>query len=99
MVVFSIFLFKKYRKDELVFSQIVNSFLKKKVHKQLQVHLECGPKLAIQDSRDSLIENLLNEDDFDHMNLVVANFKTPLKEMSLQVDLNQEEKYNSYLYS
>jgi hypothetical protein len=99
MVIFSVFLFKNYRNQELVYSQMINGFLKKKVHTKLQVELECGPKLATQDSRDTIIESLLNEDDFDHMNLVVVNFKTPLKEMSLQIDLNQEEKWNDYLYS
>jgi hypothetical protein len=99
MVIFSVFLFKNYRNQESVYAQMINSFLKKKVHTKLQVELECGPKLATQDSRDTIIESLLNEDDFDHMNLVVVNFKTPLKEMSLQIDLNQEEKWNDYIYS
>lgn len=78
---------------------MVNGFLKKKVHTKLQVQLECGPKLTIQDSRDNIIDNILNEHDFDHMNLVVVNFKTPLKEMTLQVDLNKEQIWNDYLYS
>lgn len=99
MVIFSVFLFKKYRNQESAYTQIVNAFLKKKVHSKIEVRLECGPKLATQDSRDTILEGLLNEDDFDYMNLVVANFKTPLKEMSLQIDLNQEEKWNDYLYS
>ncbi len=99
MVIFSVFLFKNYRNQESAYAQMINGFLKKKVHTKLQVELECGPKLATQDSRDTIIESLLNEDDFDHMNLVVVNFKTPLKEMSLQIDLNQEEKWNDYIYS
>ena len=48
---------------------------------------------------NSWVQPKNDEDDFDYMNLVVANFKTPLKEMSLQIDLNQEDKWNSYLYS
>ena len=99
MVIFSVFLFKKYRNQELAYTQMVNTFLRKKVHAKIEIQLECGPKLATQDSRDNIIESLLNEDDFDYMNLVVANFKTPLKEMSLQIDLNQEEKWNAYIYS
>lgn len=98
MVIFSVFLFKNYRNQESAYAHMINSFLKKKVHTKLQVELECGPKLATQDSRDTIIESLLNEDDFDHMNLVVVNFQTPLKQMTLQIDLNQEQKWNDYLY-
>jgi hypothetical protein len=100
MVVFSIFLFKNYRKEEAVYFQMINNFLKKKIGYKIDLSIECGPKLALEDSRDILIENILNDDDdFDHMNLVVATFKTALKEVNMQIDLNKEDKYENYLYS
>ena len=40
-----------------------------------------------------------DDDDFDPMNLVVATFKTALKEVNMQIDLNKEDKYENYLYS
>lgn len=99
MVIFAVFLFKNYRKEELIYSGMINNFLKKKISLKINLTIECGPKLAIKDSRDILIENILNEEDFDHMNLVVATFKTGLKEVNIQIDLNREEKYENYLYS
>ena len=100
MVVFSIFLFKNYRKEEAVYFQMINNFLKKKIGYKIDLSIECGPKFALEDSRDILIENILNDDDdFDHMNLVVATFKTALKEVNMQIDLNKEDKYENYLYS
>jgi len=99
MVIFSIFLFKKYRKEENVYYQMINNFLRRKVGYSIDLKIECGPKFSIEDQRELVIDNLLNQEEFDHMNLVVAQFKTALKEVNIQIDLNQEEKYESYLYS
>jgi hypothetical protein len=99
MVIFSIFLFKKYRKEENVYNQMINNFLRRKIGYSIDLKIECGPKFSLEDQRELVIENILNDEDFDHMNLVVAQFKTALKEVNMQVDLNKEEKYEHYLYS
>ena len=99
MVIFSIFLFKKYRKEENVYNQMINSFLRRKIGYSIDLKIECGPKFSLEDQRELVIENILNDEDFDHMNLIVAQFKTALKEVNMQVDLNKEEKYEHYLYS
>lgn len=99
MVIFSIFLFKKYRKEENVYNQMINNFLRRKIGYSIDLKIECGPKFSLEDQRELVIENILNDEDFDHMNLVVVQFKTALKEVNMQVDLNKEEKYEHYLYS
>jgi hypothetical protein len=99
MVIFSIFLFKKYRKEENVYNQMINNFLRRKIGYSIDLKIECGPKFSLEDQRELVIENILNDEDFDHMNLIVAQFKTALKEVNMQVDLNKEEKYEHYLYS
>jgi hypothetical protein len=99
MVIFSIFLFKKYRKEENVYNQMINNFLRRKIGYSIDLKIECGPKFSLEDQRELVIENILNDEDFDHMNLVVAQFKTALKQVNMQVDLNKEEKYEHYLYS
>lgn len=79
---------------------MISNFLRRKIGYSIDLKIECGPKFSIEDQRDLVIDNLLNsEESFDHMNLIVAQFKTPLKEVNIQIDLNQEEKYESYLYS
>ena len=99
MVIFSIFLFKKYRKEETAYHQMINNFLRRKIGYSIDLKIECGPKFSLEDQRELVIENILNDEEFDHMNLVVAQFKTALKEVNIQIDLNQEEKYENYLYS
>jgi len=98
MVIFSIFLFKRYRKEN-VYHQMINNFLRRKVGYSIDLKIECGPKFSIEDQRELVIENILNNDDFDHMNLIVAQFKTSLKDVTIQIDLNKESKYEDYLYS
>jgi hypothetical protein len=99
MVIFSIFLFKKYRKEENVYNQMINNFLRRKIGYSIDLKIECGPKFSLEDQRELVIENILNDEDFDHMNLIVAQFKTALKEVNMQINLNKEEKYEHYLYS
>lgn len=78
---------------------MITNFLRRKVGYKIDLKIECGPKFSLEDQRELVIENLLNDEEFDHMNLVVATFKTALKEVNIQIDLNKEEKYEHYLYS
>jgi hypothetical protein len=55
--------------------------------------------MSLQDQRDLVIDSLINDDDLNFMNLVVVEFKTGFKSVNLQIDLNEEDKYEQYLYS
>lgn len=98
MVIFSVFLFKKYRKEENVYKQMIVNFLIRKVGYSINLSLEVGPKLSLEDQREVLLDGILNDDEIDYLNLVVVQFKTPLKEVNMQIDLNKESKYEDYLY-
>lgn len=99
MVIFSVFLFKNYRKEETAYHQMIVNFVRRKIGFNIDLQVEVGPKLSLQDQRESVIENLLNDDVVDIMNLVVVKFKTGDKEASIQINLNDEDKYEQYLYS
>jgi len=99
MVIFSVFLFKKYRKEENVYRQMIVNFLRKKVGYSIELSLECGPKIPKQEQRDNLIDGILNDEEIIYLNLVVVEFRTSYKSVSLQIDLNQEDKYDQYLYA
>jgi hypothetical protein len=99
MVIFSIFLFKNYRKDENAYFQMILNFVRRKIGHNIDLKIEVGPKLSIQEQRENVIDNLLNDDDIDIMNLVVVKFKTGDKEATIQINLNEEDKYEQYLYS
>ncbi len=98
MVIFSIFLFKEYRNRESLYTQTINGFLKRKIGYSIDLSVECGPKITIDEKRDLLLENILNDENNDYMNLVVVSFKTALKEVNMQIDLNKEHNYEDYLY-
>ena len=57
--------------------------------------------MALEDQRDMQIDSILNNfDESKFLNLVVVEFQTGFKErITLQVNLNAEERYESYLYS
>jgi hypothetical protein len=99
LVIFSIFLFKNYRKEEKVYHQMIVNFLRRKVGYKIDLEIQVGPKYTLQEQRDNIIESIINNEDVSNLNLVVANYKTGLKEVSIQIDLNEEDKYEEYLYS
>jgi hypothetical protein len=98
IVIFSVFLFKKYRKDEKIYEKMVSNFIFKKTRYSINIKLETGPKFPLEEQRNILLDSLLNDDDIYNLNLIVVHYKTPLKEVSMQIDLNNKYKYEEYLY-
>lgn len=78
---------------------MINNFLRRKVGYQIDLSIEVGPKMSLQDQRELVIDSLINDDELNFMNLVTAEFKTGFKSVNLQIDLNEEDKYEQYLYS
>jgi len=101
LVVFGVFLFKEQRRQESVYRESVRVFIKRRLRTDIDLTLEVGPKLTLEDQRDLQIESILNNfDETKFLNLVVVEFKTGYKEkVTLQINLNEEERYESYLYS
>lgn len=99
LIIFSIFLFKNYRKDDQEYARMVSDYIRKKTRLKIIVDIECGPKYSIEDRREKSITQLLLDEKIQILNLVVVRYKTNFKEVNLQIDLNNEEKYESYIYS
>jgi len=101
LVVFAIFLFREQRRQENVYRQSVITFIKRRIRYDIELTLEVGPKLALEDQRDMQIDSILYDfDESKFLNLVVVEFKTGFKErITVQINLNDEERYESYLYS
>jgi len=100
LVVFALFLFKEQRKKEKVYHQSITKFIKQRIKHELEISIEVGPKLSLEDQRESQIETLFNSSvESRFLNLVVVRFKTGFKEVTIQINLNDEERYESYLYS
>jgi hypothetical protein len=99
MVIFAVFLFKNYRREENAYHKMISNFLRRKVGYNINLQIEVGPKLPLQDSRESVIDGILNDEEITHLNLVVVYFKTGHKESTIQININEEEKYEEYLYA
>lgn len=99
LIIFAVFLFKETRKQENVYFRSIRSFLKKRLPHDIEFTIEVGPKLPKDEQRDKVIDSILNEEHIGILNLVVINFKTGYKEVSIQIDLDREDKYENYLYS
>jgi hypothetical protein len=99
LVIFSVFLFKDQRRQENVYQESVRGFIKRRFRTDIELILEVGPKISIDEQRDIQIESILNNDESKFLNLVVVQFKTGFKEVTIQINLNDEYRYESYLYS
>lgn len=100
LVIFAVFLFKEQRKQENVYLQSIIRFIKQRIKFDLDISLEVGPKLSLEDQRDAQIETLFNNsEESKFLNLVLVHFKTGFKEVSIQINLDDEERYENYLYS
>jgi archaellum biogenesis ATPase FlaH len=97
MVIFSVFLYKNYRNQENVYKTAINNFLKRKLI-NINIEVEVGPKYSIEEQRESILEKLFNNDEIERLNLIVVRYKTPLKDVNMQINLNNEDKYEDYLY-
>lgn len=99
MIIFAVFLFKNYRKDERTYQKNIQNFLRRKIGYNTNLQIQVGPKFSVEDHRHSVIDGLLNDQEIFQLNLVVVTFKTAHKQTSFQINLNEEDKYEDYLYA
>lgn len=78
---------------------MINNFLRRKIGYNINLEIDVGPKFSIQEQRESIIDDLLNDQEVANLNLVVVKFKTSVKVAQIQINLNEEDKYEEYLYA
>ena len=99
IVIFSIFLFKNDVKNYELYTNNIFKFLKKRLSYKINLKIENQIKLDIEDERDVLIDVLLNDSKIDYLNIVIVNFDTPIRNVTLKINLNDEIYYEKLLYS
>ena len=99
LVIFAVFLFKENRKSDAAYLEQIRVFVKRRTQYDIGLSVDVGPKMSLDEQRDNAIEQILNDTEDGIMNLVVVKFKTGWEEVTIQIYINQEEKYESYLYS
>lgn len=101
LVILGVFMYKELRKQELVYQEQIRTFIEKRLGYNTDLLIEVGPKMGKSDSRNQILMDLLDDvedDDRGVFNLVVVKFKTGYKDVNLQINLNQPEKYEEYIY-
>ncbi len=99
VVVFALFTFKRQIKQPNVYKMSVIAFTIKRLPWKINLVIDTGLKLDKEDEREILLNELLEGIETDYLSTVVVTFVTPLKEVTMSIDLSDEEKYEHYLYS
>jgi hypothetical protein len=99
VVVFALFTFKRQIRQPNVYKMSVITFTIKRLPWKINLVIDTGLKLDKEDEREILLNELLEGIETDYLSTVVVTFVTPLKEVTMSIDLTDEEKYEHYLYS
>jgi hypothetical protein len=98
MVVFSAFLYKSNIKDKNLYKLKIQEFILKKLH-NIELSIYFPIEISKEDSRDIILDKILYDTENPNISdLVVFKFKTSIKEVNLQIDLGNQEKYDLFLY-
>jgi hypothetical protein len=99
VVIFALFTFKRQIRQPNVYKISVIAFTIKRLPWKINLVIDTGLKLNKEDEREILLNELLEGIETDYLSTVVVTFVTPLKEVTMSIDLSDEEKYEHYLYS
>ena len=99
IVIFALFTFKRQIRQPNIYKISVIKFTIKRLPWKINLVIDTGLKLDKEDEREILLEEILNGVESDYLSIVMVTFSTPLKEVTMNIDLSDEEKYSHYLYS
>ena len=99
IVIFALFTFKRQIRQPNIYKISVIKFTIKRLPWKINLVIDTGLKLDKEDEREILLEEILNGVESDYLSIVPVTFSTPLKEVTMNIDLSDEEKYSHYLYS
>lgn len=97
IVIFSVFLFKRKIRN-INYNLFVISFVNKKIPWNIDLNIDVGIKLSQQEERELFLNELLNDDDNDYLRFIKVSFVTPLKKVTMIIDITNELCYEKYLY-
>ena len=99
VVIFALFTFKRQIRQPNAYKMSVITFTIKRLPWKINLIIDTGMKLDREEEREILLEELLNGVESDYLSTVTVTFTTPLKEITMNIDLSDEKKYEHYLYS
>lgn len=99
IVIFSLFLHKRYLREPNVYKQAVYNYTKKRIPWKISLVVDTGQKLEKGLERELLLNELLDGIETKYLTTVTVTFTTPLKQVTMSIDLKDEDKYENFLYS
>jgi uncharacterized membrane protein len=99
IIIFGLFLYKQQIRQPNVYKLSVIAFVKKRLPWKINLVINTGARLSKEDERELILEEILYGVENDYMKSVVVIFTTPLKEVIMEIDLSDEDKYSKFFYS
>lgn len=97
IVIFALFTFKGQIRQPNAYKMSVLSFAKKRLPWKINLIIDTGIKLDKDDERELMLSQILDNVESDYMTMVKVTFTTPKKEVTIDVDISDEERYEKYL--
>ena len=98
VVIFALFMFKRQIRNTAVYRISVQKFVKTRIPWKIDLVIMTEEKLSVGDERQIILSELLDGIKSDYMSKVNVSFTTPLKVVNMEIDLNDEKKYEQFLY-
>lgn len=98
VVIFALFTFKRQIRQPNVYKMSVITFTIKRLPWKINLIIDTGIKMDKEEEREILLNELLEGVESDWLSTVTVTFTTPLKEITIEVDLKDEGKYQNFLY-
>ena len=98
VVIFGLFIYKRLVRQPNVYKNSVLAFVNKRLPWKINLTIDTGVQMSKGEEREILLNELLEGVESDYISLVTVTFTTPLKEITIEVDLKDEGKYQNFLY-
>ena len=98
VVIFALFLFKRQIKQPSVYKLSVMKFVKSRIPWKIDLVIIPPDRLSKDEEREIILNEILDGIESDYMSMVDVTFTTPLKSVTMEIDLKDESKYEKFLY-
>ena len=98
VVIFALFMFKRQIRNTPLYRISVLKFVKARIPWKIDLIILTEDKKTVGEEREMILDELLNGVKSDYLSKINVTFTTPLKTVTMEIDLNDEKKYEQFLY-
>ncbi len=98
VIIFALFTFKGRVRQKGIYTLSVNTFIKRRLPWKVNLSIDFGIEVDKDEEREIMLAKVLDNIDSDYMTTIKVSFTTPSKNVTMEIDLSDEEKYEKYLY-